>query len=275
MRAFVDHGPLPVPSAVCERLLWSARQAEAENRPAGARAHLHAAVAVDPSPRSSIALARFAAEHESDHNAALRSLQQAWRTAQAAQHSGWTALCCRLLEAGYRFEGDLSGARQFEQLAISAWCDTLAVDATERPVSLEILRDAAAIAAHWKSWGAAATWLDEGLQHSDIAERGEWEINLGAACLKLGRWEGGRRHLLSGYAASRREGDNAGCGHALMTLGHGYGAKQMWLRAGRAFRAASRWLERAGDIEEARRADDYHREAARQMALERSVPEWN
>ncbi|MEW4526883.1 hypothetical protein [Maioricimonas sp. JC845] len=274
MRAIVDHGSRSAPSAICRRLLLAARQAEDSNRPAEARAHLHAAAELDDSPRSGIALARFTAEQHADDDAAIRAVLQVWFRSQSAGHRSWQAVCCRLLQAGYRYQGDMLAARQYEQLAISAWCDTL-IEVPQRPVSPEILREAAALAALWESWDLAAGWLAEGLPHANVADLGEWEINLGAACLRLGRWDAGRRHLLQGFVASVREGDAAGCGHALKTLGHGYVAQREWSRAGRAFRVAARWYERASLAAESNACLGHAREAVRLGALQHCDPARN
>ncbi len=266
---------LSQPSSLVRLLVERAECLARRRRWADARAIFAAAITADPSPAARIAFGIFLADCDLDEEAVLH-LNQAWEEAKLRRLPDARAICCQNLSNIYRRQGNVTLAKQFQQLATAAEMDSerFAEDASLSCPTLMssagFLSDCNELDAALSLLGAAAAVCGE-----DQPAQASIEANTGVTLARMGRTGQALQRLVKAHRLHRESGDLAGCAHDLVNIGHLLQAKSRRVEAHRCFRLAGDLFARLDAKIQADAACQYAQEARRIEAIENCDPSLN
>lgn len=258
-------------SALVAALLERAELQLQEGELPGAWRDFAAAIAVDATPASRYAWGVTLAERGYVDEALLH-LEAACDVARRNGSPLWRARCCHALADVHRAAGRRDVANRYRQWGLRAELDaTGEIDPTTW--IQDCVHEALALGNLTEAERAIQTL--ERLTRSAPPARGVVLMSRGVLRLRQRRWSAGLQDFISAFHAFRQEGDQMGCAHAALSVGHLHQARGSWRRARICFAQAARLLRRLGADGLCRQAEQFQTECRRLEAAACGDPRRN
>lgn len=258
-------------SALVAALLERAEFQLQEGDLPGAWRDFAAAIAVDATPASRYAWGVALAERGYVDEALLH-LEAACDVARRNGSPLWRARSCHALADVHRAAGRYDLADRYRQWGLRAELDaTGEIDPTTW--IQDRVHEALALGNLPEAEQGIQTW--ERLTRCAPQARGVVLMSRGVLRLRQQRWSAGLRDFISAFHAFRQEGDQLGCAHATLSVGHLLQARGSWRRARICFAQAARLLRRLGADRLRRQAEQFQTECRRLEAAACGDPRRN